>query len=182
MNLFKTLFGLSGPTSAEHPPAQAGQSVVNAFTYAVDAIWPPPEAGEMIRQAIAPIAAQTPELWASQAAHALVALVNRLQSDLVCTRTEMQQVRQECGNLRILTNQATELQKQIGHLRGSCDYWQDKAGHLQSRIESLEGQLDQVERENQHQCAEVARLYEQIAQLNRIVVEQQDALNEQAHK
>ena len=157
---------------------KAQWDVVNALRRAVDGGITNLDARRILRDIFARAYAPTPEQWAAEVAQALVETIAHLQAAAALDDArEVQRLRRQCDYLQRLVDDytASPLHQQVQVLSQERDRWRAEADRLDNQIHALE---DTLRRAQQAHQAEVAHLRAEIAALNRIIVEQQEELNE----
>jgi predicted RNase H-like nuclease (RuvC/YqgF family) len=151
-------------------------AAVNAFRYAVERNIKDKDVRQMLQEMLARSSSSDPERWAERVVQDLVEIIVRLQTDITKTTRELESVRFDHDMLKQTTAEyfAHPLQEQVEALAEERDYQHKEAEWMADRIRQLERSLarSQWSRET-----DVTRLQEEIAALNRIVVEQQEQWN-----
>jgi len=156
---------------------EAQWAVVNALRRAIDRSLVHGNARQTLRDVLAGARSFSPEQWAAEVAKALVETIAQIQAAASHDAHEVQRLRLECDTLRriVADYNAHPLQAQVEGLTQERDYWRSEAERLANQVQSLE---DALRRARQAHQVEVTQLQAEIAALNRVIVEQQEALNE----
>lgn len=164
---------LFGHTAEELTQAQ--WAVVDAFRRALDLGLSHPEARRTLREVLTRVHCSNPEQWAAEVAEALIGTIAQLQAAVASDDArEVERLRLERDSLRRIVADYNAHSLQVQALTAERDRWRDLAAQAERRAQSLEQALARARQTHQ---AEVARLQEKIAALNRIIVEQQEELN-----
>ena len=155
---------------------EAQWAVVNALRRAVYHGSSHPDARRILHDALARAHASSPEQWAVESAEALVQTIARLQTATANDNLEIQSLRLRCEHLQQLVDRYNQnpLQERVKVLTQERDRRREEAEQLTRRVRFLEEALARAQQAHQ---AEVNYLQEEIAALNRIIVEQQEELN-----
>jgi len=156
---------------------EAQWAVVNALRRAVDRSLVHGNARQTLRDVFARTHAASAEQWVAEVAEALVEIIAQIQAAASHDAHEVQRLRLECDTLRriVAGYNAHPLQAQVEALTQERDRCHGEAERLANQVQSLE---DALRRARQAHQVEVTQLQAEIAALNRIVVGQQEALNE----
>jgi len=164
---------LFGHTAEELTQAQ--WAVVDAFRRALDLGLSHPEARRTLREVLTRVHCSNPAQWAAGVAEALIGTIAQLQAAVASDDArEVERLRLERDSLRRIVADYNAHPLQVQALTAERDRWRDLAAQAERRAQSLEQALARARQTHQ---AEVARLQEKIAALNRIIVEQQEELN-----
>ena len=163
---------------------EAQWAAVNALEQALTDGWRYEEAAQALHQLVrqSRTKARNPEQWSEFFAEDLVKTLNSLTSaassasDVVY---ELERLGAERDHLRraIDEHNTNPLQEQVRQLTEERDSWRRRTADQTMRTDQLKTSLSRAEDECQQQ---VATLQATIADLNRIVAEQQGRLNERA--
>ena len=157
---------------------EAKWAVVNAFRRALDGGLSHFDARRALREVLTRAHGSNPEQWAAEVAEALVETIAQLQAAVASDDArQVERLRLECDSLRrvVADYNAHPLQAQVQALTAERDRRRAEADRLANRVRTLE---DALRRAQQAHQTEVARLQATIADLNRIVAEQQRQLND----
>jgi predicted RNase H-like nuclease (RuvC/YqgF family) len=165
-----------GRTQDELTAAQ--WAVVQAFRQGLDNGITYLEARQALRDIFIQAPGNDPEAWATDVAQALLKLIAQLQTAAKSVdQYEVARLRSTCDSLRLAVNayRADPLKAQVERLTEQRDKCEDEVDRLTRQVHHLEAALAQAQQVHQ---SEIARTQAEIVALNRIVVEQQEALNE----
>jgi len=155
---------------------EAQWAVVNALRRAVYHGSSHPDARRILHDALAHTYTASPEQWAVESAETLVQTIAQLQTAAANDDLEIQSLRLRCEHLQRLVERYNQnpLQHKVKTLTQERDRRREEAEQLTRRVRSLE---EALARAQQSHRSEVASLQATIADLNRIIVEQQEQLN-----
>jgi hypothetical protein len=163
---------------------EAQWAAVDALEQALTDGWRYVETARTLRQLIhqSRSKARNPEQWAELFAEGLVETLNSLTSAAKSTSAiayELERLSAERDRLhRIIDEQrADPLQERVRQLTEERDNWRQRAADQAIRVDQLEASLRHAEDQRQQQ---VSTLQATVADLNRIVADQQAQLNEHA--
>lgn len=170
------------PPTAEHT-TDAQWDLVDILNQALDHDgWQYTAICHSLREILCQTRAQTssPQQWAEHFAQALVRHVASLQAEADSTSrvaVELERLRLECDSLRriVADCDAHPLQNEVEAITRERDHWRTLTAETGCRVESLERAL--VAEQQAHQD-DVTHFQEEIIAFNRIIVEQQEALDE----
>ena len=170
------------PPTAEHT-TDAQWDLVDILNQALDHDgWQYTAVCHSLREILCQTRAQasSPRQWAEQFAQSLVRHVASLQAEADSTSrvaVELERLRLECDSLRriVADCDAHPLQDEIQVLTRERDHWRVLTAEAERRAQSLEQALATEQRAHQD---DVTHFQEEIIAFNRIIVEQQKALNE----
>lgn len=168
-------FNIFGASEKEIEGAK--QSVVEALRRGMEYASPDAETLQYLRQRLPAIPGSNPESWASALVSSLITLVNDLRREIALRQNTIGDLRWKERNLerQVEHYRSDPLRDQVARLTEERDRWQREAEELGDRVQRLANTLDREKRDYE---GRLAALREKVTSLRRIVVEQQEALNE----
>ncbi|OQY18267.1 MAG: hypothetical protein B6I35_13335 [Anaerolineaceae bacterium 4572_32.2] len=152
--------------------AAAQWAVAEAFRRAIGRSNVDPNTQQRLCEMLAQAPSSDPEQWAAGAAASLASAIARLRTDVEKKDRTLDHLRRERDSLNrtVADHDAHPLHEQIKTLSEERDHWRDLTISAERRAQTLE---------NAHRaaCTENDQLQTEVADLNRIIVEQQMALN-----
>jgi hypothetical protein len=165
------------PTEEQITAAQ--WALVKTFKQSASHSCRSPEAAHTLHDVLSGVQEQatSPDTWARMAANALIETITGLQTTITSQTHKMACVIQERDSLRCLVAdyQANPTEQQIKEVKQDHDRWLNRSAQAEQRAERLEMAL--VAEQKAHQD-DIAKLQQRIADLNCIVVRQQEELNQ----
>jgi chromosome segregation ATPase len=116
----------------------------------------------------------TPESWATTAMQTIIAFVGERQNTIDRNDRELQMLRLRCRHLErvIERHEASPLKRRIESIQDALVWQKEEYDEQFDRAETLEASLNEAQ-------VKIAHLQSDIKTLNRILVEQQESLNNQ---
>jgi CTP synthase (UTP-ammonia lyase) len=165
------------PTEEQITAAQ--WALVKTFKQSASHSCRSPEAAHTLYDVLSGVQEQatSPDIWARMAANALIEAIAALHATTASQVHEMACVIQERDSLRCLVAdyQANPTEQQVKKVKQDRDHWLNRSAQAEQRAERLEMAL--VAEQKAHQD-DIAKLQQRIADLNRIVAQQQEELNQ----
>lgn len=169
---------LLGSQRTEKHLLQAQQAVVEALRQGLTASLDSTTGPSVMDAVLASVWATEPETWARQAGIALRETIVRLEELVQRYAEQIQALRWQVERLEqtLATYQAEAPAERLRALSAEKDHWQKEAGRLAERVRTLEAAMESTRHLYEQK---VAHLQREIMALNRIIVEQQEALHGQ---